>query len=87
MRWRPKIGRCSWHRFNVPAICGWCGKPIEKGQAKSTMLWMRGSNESCTTRRHQECDIRATLEDANGLGPPSDAEIAEHKRRKEARDV
>ena len=51
------------------------------------MLWMRGSNESCTTRRHQECDIRATLEDANGLGPPSDAEIAEHKRRKEARDV
>ena len=84
MNWRPKIFRGGAHKLRAAVACGYCGKPIEKGMAKATQLWTRGK-EGCTTRRHRDCDEKAIAACANGFGYPSEAEIAEHKRRQEGR--
>lgn len=69
--WKQKILRGGPHSRNQPETCGTCGQPINKGDAKLTTLWMRGS-EGCTTRRHDSCDHDQE---------PTAAELVEHQRR------
>lgn len=71
--WRAKIDRFGARRLRASIPCGTCQAPINKGDELFTTLWMRGA-EGCTTRRHADCDEGQ---------PPTEAEIAEHKRRRE----